>query len=66
VLDLLRREVAAACAGRPRWEHVAAVALLPAPLSVEDGTLTRTMKPRRAAVAERFAQEIAQLEAKLR
>jgi hypothetical protein len=34
--------------------------------SIEDGTLTRTMKPRRAAVMAKYKKQVAELEAKLR
>ena len=36
------------------------------PLSVDDGTLTRTMKPRRPAIAKRHAAELERLLAQLR
>lgn len=42
----------------------------PGPLSplcsVDDGTLTRTMKPRRAAIMQKYAAQVAALEAHLR
>ena len=66
VQQAMREAVAAGCAGRVRWEQVAAFAVLASPFSVEDGTLTRTMKPRRAAIMQKYAQEVAKLEAKLR
>jgi long-chain acyl-CoA synthetase len=37
------------------WERIATVVLLPRPLSVEEGTLTATLKVRRAVVASTFA-----------
>lgn len=40
--------------------------LLPAACSVDDGTLTRTMKPRRAAIMSKYAEEVALLERRLR
>lgn len=55
---LVRKEVSAALAKRPSYEHVAEVVVLPTPLSVEDGTLTRTMKPRRAQIYERYEKEL--------
>lgn len=58
VYALLRKEVSKALVGRPSHEHVAEIAVLPTPLSVEEGTLTRTMKPRRAQVCERYATEL--------
>ena len=36
------------------------------PLSVEDGTLTRTMKPRRPEIFKRYAKEVEELMQKLR
>jgi long-chain acyl-CoA synthetase len=37
-----------------------------APLSVESGTLTRTMKPRRPAIMQLYAPQVQQLLARLR
>jgi long-chain acyl-CoA synthetase len=37
-----------------------------APLSVEAGTLTRTMKPRRPVIQREFAPQVAKLMARLR
>jgi long-chain acyl-CoA synthetase len=50
----------------PRWERVQGIRVVKVPLSVEDGTLTRTMKPRRAAIIAKYADDVAKLEAKLR
>lgn len=36
------------------------------PLSVDDGTLTRTMKPRRPAIFQKYAAEVSELMQKLR
>lgn len=47
-------------------ERIAAFAVLDRQLSVEDGTLTRTMKPRRAAIVEQFANQVAEVESHLR
>ena len=63
---MVRSEIAAALAGRPQWEQVAAFVLLKEPLGVDSGTLTRTMKPKRPAIFEKYAAEIAQLQAALR
>ncbi len=63
---LMKEAVTSACAQRVRWEHVAAWKVLEKPFSVEDGTLTKTMKPRRAVIHEVYKNEIAALEAKLR
>ena len=64
--SLLKKEIEKACEGRVRWEHVTAWTVVKKPFSVEDGTLTKTMKIRRAAIAEVYKKEIKELEAKLR
>jgi long-chain acyl-CoA synthetase len=66
VQELVGAEVRSACARRVRWEHVAAFEVLGQPFSVEDGTLTRTMKPRRQAIMQRYAEQVAALERRLR
>ena len=66
VREVVRSEIAAAVAGRPQWEQVAAFVLLKEPLGVEAGTLTRTMKPKRPAICAKYAAEISQLQAALR
>lgn len=66
VRDVVRSELAAAVQGRPKWEQVASFVMLREGLSVEDGTLTRTMKPRRPAIFAKYSTEIAQLQAALR
>mmetsp|Transcript_25990 Transcript_25990/g.56652 ORF Transcript_25990/g.56652 Transcript_25990/m.56652 type:complete len:725 (+) Transcript_25990:195-2369(+) len=48
------------------YEHVAHIAVVSPPLSVEDGTLTRTMKPRRNEVAKRYAVQVDRLLHQLR
>ncbi len=45
---------------------MAAFALLRRPFSADDGTLTRTLKPRRAAIFARYKRELDQLLAELR
>jgi len=62
----VRAAIDSACEGRVRWERVSAFTVLKEPFSVEDGTLTRTMKPRRGMIAEKYAKEIAELETRLR
>jgi long-chain acyl-CoA synthetase len=57
---------AARARGGPRWEAVVAVELLPEALSVEAGTLTSTMKARRAEVLKQYPEQLAALEARLR
>jgi long-chain acyl-CoA synthetase len=61
-----KEAVMAACAKRVRFEHVTAFKVLEKPFSVEDGTLTKTMKPRRAVIHQVYAAEVAELEKKLR
>lgn len=46
--------------------HIAAVELLDSPFSIEDGTLTRTMKMRREVILKQYYKEIARLNARLR
>lgn len=70
VQGLLSQEAARCLAAsrpdaRPE-EHVAKFKVVSRPLSADDGTLTRTMKPRRAAVLEREAAAAAALIALLR
>lgn len=55
--------------GRPDYhpfDHVAHIAVLRTPLSPDDGTLTRTLKPRRAQIAQRYERELTQLLGRLR
>ncbi len=65
VAAILRREVTKATAARTSREHIRQIAVLDEPYSVEDGTLTRTMKPRRPAIADRYADIIADLKSRL-
>ena len=65
VAALLRAEVTKATAARTSREHIRQIAVLDEPYSAEDGTLTRTMKPRRPAIAERYAHIIADLKSRL-
>ncbi len=65
VAAILRREVTKATAARTSREHIRQIAVLDEPYSVEDGTLTRTMKPRRPAIADRYADVIADLKSRL-
>lgn len=48
------------------YENIVHVAVMDKPLSVEDGTLTRTMKPRRPEIYKVYAKEVASMEAELR
>lgn len=65
VVAILRAEATAATAKRSPREHVRHLTVLTEPFSVEEGTLTRTMKPRRPAIAERYAAEIRDLASRL-
>ena len=63
---VIRSEISKATASRPHFERIAAFTLLKEPLSPENGTLTRTFKPRRAAIYEKYAKEVAEVQGKLR
>eukprot|EP00198_Chlamydomonas_reinhardtii_P001953 XP_001691289.1 long-chain-fatty-acid CoA ligase [Chlamydomonas reinhardtii] len=67
--DRLMAEVTRLNSGRPDYhpfDHVAHIAVLRTPLSPDDGTLTRTLKPRRAQIAQRYERELTQLLGRLR
>ncbi|GIL51023.1 hypothetical protein Vafri_6984 [Volvox africanus] len=67
--ERLMGEVARLNVARPDYhpfEHVAHIAVVRTPLSVDDGTLTRTMKPRRPEIMKRQAATAATLLARLR
>eukprot|EP01024_Parvocaulis_polyphysoides_P045657 TRINITY_DN42774_c0_g1_i3.p1 TRINITY_DN42774_c0_g1~~TRINITY_DN42774_c0_g1_i3.p1 ORF type:complete len:339 (-),score=43.08 TRINITY_DN42774_c0_g1_i3:323-1339(-) len=49
-----------------RWEHIAEFVILPTQLSFEEGTLTRTMKPKREAIRKKFEKEVNQVLSALR
>lgn len=48
------------------YEAIGHIAVIRTPLSPEDGTLTRTMKPRRPAIFAKYGAEVARLVRKLR
>lgn len=48
------------------YNHIAHIAVLRTPLSVDDGTLTRTMKPRRPEIAKVYRAETEALVKRLR
>ncbi|KAG2429023.1 hypothetical protein HXX76_011265 [Chlamydomonas incerta] len=48
------------------FDHVAHIAVLRTPLSPDDGTLTRTLKPRRPEIAKKYERELTQLLGRLR
>ncbi|MEL5847738.1 MAG: AMP-dependent synthetase/ligase [Candidatus Igneacidithiobacillus chanchocoensis] len=58
----LRENIDRALAGLPSFEQVRRFAILPAPLSEQEGTLTPTLKAKRRRVAERYAAQLAQLQ----
>eukprot|EP00879_Flechtneria_rotunda_P005441 GHRR01005734.1.p1 GENE.GHRR01005734.1~~GHRR01005734.1.p1 ORF type:complete len:588 (+),score=208.21 GHRR01005734.1:736-2499(+) len=47
-------------------DHIGHIQVVRAPLSVESGTLTRTMKPRRPVIKQLYGNEVQQLMRKLR
>jgi long-chain acyl-CoA synthetase len=57
--EALRAAIAMKNRGLPPHEHVLDVVRLATPLDVESGLLTRSGKPRRRVVAERYEREIA-------
>jgi long-chain acyl-CoA synthetase len=58
VHDAIEARVAAANAQLARFETVKRFAILPAPLTVETGELTPTMKLKRRVIAQRYADQI--------
>ena len=46
--------------------HITAIQVLDRPFSIEDGTLTKTMKIRRTAIMEKYTDDVMQLEEKIR
>ncbi len=66
VRAVIRAEIAKLGAHRPHFERIAQFALLQQPLSAEDGTLTRTFKPRRPAIFAKYAREVEEVLGKLR
>ncbi len=48
------------------FEHLAHISVVRTPLSVDDSTLTRTMKPRRPEIMTRHAATVESLLAQLR
>ncbi len=61
VQALIQAEVEQVNAGLPPWEQVKRFHLLEAPLTIEHGELTPTMKVKRRVVYERYRSEIAAL-----
>lgn len=63
---VIRAEISQVVAERPLRENIGNFVLLPAPLSPDEGTLTRTLKPRRQAIFARYSKELEQLNKTLR
>ncbi len=61
VAELLRSEVDRLGGDRARYEQIRKIAVLPAVFSIEGGELTPTLKVRRRAVLERYADQVAEL-----
>lgn len=64
--EILRDTLRKITQDSPVCERIHQFVELQRPFSVEDGTLTRTLKPRRTAIMETYAKEVASLESKLR
>eukprot|EP00890_Picochlorum_soloecismus_P003050 jgi/Picsp_1/3746/NSC_06582-R2_long-chain-fatty-acid-- ligase len=64
--NLLFEAVQDACKTRASWEKVTAIQVIDKPFSFEDGTLTRTMKPRRPNIMQKYAHQVEKLEGRLR
>ena len=64
VTDLMKREARAAVSrekGFRTFEQITRIAVLAKPFNVEDGTLTQSLKKRRAVIEQRYAELIAGL-----
>lgn len=66
VNELLRAEINKATAERPPQDAVAAFVVLKQPFSAEDGTLTRTMKPRRQVIFDKYSKDLDKLKSLIR
>ena len=66
VNDLLRSELNKATAERPPQDSIAAFVVLKEPFSADDGTLTRTMKPRRQVIFDKYASDVERLKTMIR
>ncbi|KAL4438505.1 hypothetical protein ABPG77_000153 [Micractinium sp. CCAP 211/92] len=64
--ELMQGEVAHMLAGRSPHERIRAFATLAEPFTVEAGTLTHTMKPRKATIFAKYAEQVAEVEKELR
>jgi len=61
ILDLMQRQVDAACADLSKYERVKRIALLEHELSIEGGELTPTLKVKRRVVDEKYRDVIDRL-----
>jgi long-chain acyl-CoA synthetase len=52
--------------GRKSWEVISAVQVVAEPFSVQEGTLTQTMKVVRRVVTQRYAADVASLMSRIR
>eukprot|EP00887_Chlorella_sp_A99_P004978 scaffold4.g4978.t1 len=64
--EVVRGEVSRLLEGRQSHERVRAFTLLDAPFSVEDGTLTRSLKPKRNVIFDKYKEQVAEVERQLR
>ncbi len=60
-IRLIKREIDAVSTNLADYERVKDFRLLPRPFTIETGELTPTMKTRRRTIAERYAEELAQM-----
>jgi long-chain acyl-CoA synthetase len=69
VQSLLEAEVLTLNRGRGdfrAWEHIAHIAVMGEQLSPDNGTLTRSMKPRRPEIMKRYSAQVEGLRGRLR
>lgn len=59
--EVLKAEIRKVTSKRPAWESIQEFVILPGPLSPDDGTLTRTMKPRRQVILQKYSTELEKL-----
>ncbi|DBA75756.1 hypothetical protein WJX77_002081 [Trebouxia sp. C0004] len=64
--SIIKAELDKVSSARPPHERIAAFAVLKEPFSPENGTLTRTMKPRKAVIMQQYASEVEALQKQLR
>ena len=58
---MIRAEMSGALSSRGMRENIGNFVILEKPLSADDGTLTRTLKPRRPAIFAKYAAELEEL-----